>query len=319
MSDLSVRHGYRSRCFRSLTAAAAMLLGTGYAMAQEAAPAAAPEAVVLVEEDSVNNGRISLSGGVDFTTQYIFRGILQEDSGFIAQPWAEVGFNLYSGEGAINSIDLVFNTWNSLHSKQTGSTEGGAEIWYESDFTMGINVGLFEKWSTGVAYVAYVSPNDAFNTVQEIDLSLGYDDSAHWEGNSFNFGGFAPSATLAFEFDGQADGGAHKGIYLELGLSPSFTVIQSETYPVTLTVPLTVGLSPDSDYYEFGTDDDAFGYFDFGAVFSVPLAFMPRDFGAWEAYAGVHFLFLGDTTEEFNDGDSEDWEVLGTFGFSFAY
>jgi hypothetical protein len=89
---------------------------------------------------------------------------------------------------------------------------------------------------------------------------------------------------------------------------------------------MTVGLG--SNYYEFvdpstGTlEDDTFGYFDVGLVASVPLSFIPSDYGSWSASAGVHFLFLGDTTEHADEGGSsarDDFHLIGTFGISFAY
>ena len=44
--------------------------------------------------------RLTLTAGADFPTAYMFRGIFQEDEGFIFQPWVDLGIALYSGEGA---------------------------------------------------------------------------------------------------------------------------------------------------------------------------------------------------------------------------
>jgi hypothetical protein len=41
-----------------------------------------------------NTGKFSISGGVDITTAYFFRGILQERDGFIIQPYGELGWAL---------------------------------------------------------------------------------------------------------------------------------------------------------------------------------------------------------------------------------
>ena len=49
------------------------------------------------EHEGPNQGRVSVSIGFDVTTQYMFRGIFQDDQGFIIQPWGEVGFNLHAG------------------------------------------------------------------------------------------------------------------------------------------------------------------------------------------------------------------------------
>lgn len=262
-----------------------------------------------------NKGRISLSAGVDFTTAYFFRGILQEDGGFIAQPYGDVTISLYEGEEGLNSVGATLGMWNSFHagaSGGSGTTNNDPKIWYEADFYGGFTFGLFDKFETGVTYTAYTSPNTSFKTVQEIAFSLSFDDSDL-------LGPFAlsPSVLLAVEVKGQADGGADKGVYLALGVEPGLTLIESDKYPVTLSMPLTLGLSL-SNYYEDGTgDDDAFGYFDLGVKLGVPLAFIPADFGAWEAYAKADFLFLGDNLEAVNNGEA--FQAIGTFGIALSY
>jgi hypothetical protein len=122
---------------------------------------------------------------------------------------------------------------------------------------------------------------------------------------------------LAVEVKGQADGGSNKGVYLQLGVEPGFTLIESENYPVSLSFPLTLGLSL-SDYYQNSTgDDDTFGYFDLGVNLSEPLSFIPADYGSWEVFVKGDFLFLGDNLEAVNDGDS--FEAIGTFGIALSY
>ena len=126
-----------------------------------------------------------------------------------------------------------------------------------------------------------------------------------------------PSVLIAFEFDGQADAGAHEGVYAQIGIAPGYTFLADSAYPLTLSVPLAVGLSL-SDYYEFGTgSDDTFGYFSAGATLSVPLAFIPPEFGKWLVKAGVQVLVLGDNLKAINDGD--EVQVIGTLGVAFSY
>lgn len=258
-----------------------------------------------------NKGRISLGAGVDFSHAYYFRGIRQTDESFVAQPYVDVTFNLYDGGEVLNSVDATVGIWNSFHSRNLGVVSDPS-AWYEADLYGGFTFGLFDKLETGVTYTAYTSPNSAFSTVQEISFSFGFDDSDL-------LGPFAlsPSAVLAVEVRGQADGGAKKGVFLALGVEPGLTLIESERYPVSLSFPLTLGLSL-SDYYEFGTgSDDTFGYFDLGVQLGVPLSFIPAAYGSWEAYARADFLFLGDNLEAVNDGDS--FQAIGTFGIALAY
>lgn len=259
-----------------------------------------------------NEGRISLSAGVDFTTAYYFRGILQEKDGFIAQPYGDVTINLYEGENGLNSVGATVGIWNSFQTDSPGDP-GDPTAWYEADLYGGLTFGLFDNWEAGVIYTAYLSPNGAFTSTQEIAFSLSFDDSEL-------LGAFAlsPQILVAVEIKGGgADAVRPLGTYFELGVEPGFTLIESENYPVSLSFPLTLGLSL-SDYYQDSTgDDDTFGYFDLGINLSVPLSFIPADYGSWEVFVKGDFLFLGDNLEAVNSGDA--FEAIGTIGISLAY
>lgn len=266
------------------------------------------------DDKGPNTGRVSLSAGMDWTTAYFFRGILQEDQGLILQPYAEVGFKLHEGTPAFGNVALAVGLWNSLHEGPTGTGGANADprIWYEADFYTKVSWSFLERFNAAAIYTAYMSPNDAFGTVEELALSLGFDDSAFLGPFSLQ-----PTALLAWEVAGQADGGAHRGIYLQLGVTPSYTVAAKSRYPLTLSLPLLVGLSLD-DYYEFGTGhDDTFGYFQGSVSASVPLAFIPPALGAWTARAALTVLVLGDNLRAVNNRDRT--EVIGTLGVSLAY
>lgn len=261
-----------------------------------------------------NEGRISLGAGVDFATAYYFRGIIQEDEGFIAQPYADATFNLYDGGQGFNNFGVTLGIWNSFHDEQT-SASGDPQSWYEADLYGGVALGFLDFFELSSTYTAYTSPNGAFTDVHELAFGLSFDDSKF-------LGAFAlsPYIVLAFEIDGQADGGSDEGVYLELGIEPGFTLGEGGNYPVAFSFPLKVGLSLD-DYYEErrpdGTfSDETFGYFDGGIAVSIPLAFIPESFGSWEVSAAGHFLVFGDTLEAIND---DDFEALGVFGLSLSY
>jgi hypothetical protein len=259
-----------------------------------------------------NEGRISLGAGTDFATAYYFRGIIQEDEGFIAQPYADATFNLYDKGEGFNSLGVTLGIWNSFHDEQTGAA-GDPKSWYEADLYGGITLGFLDFFELSSTYTAYTSPNGAFTDVHELALGLSFDDSKF-------LGAFAlsPYLALAFEIDGQADGGSNEGVYLELGIEPGFTLGEGGSYPVAVSFPLKVGLSLD-DYYEDPNtgSDETFGYFDGGIAVSTPLAFIPESFGSWEVSAAGHFLALGDSLETINGGDN--FEAIGIFGISLSY
>jgi hypothetical protein len=323
--DWTTTHGgfSRSRVQSALTVAALLTLGAGNLAwgqtpappAGQAAPAAPAAAATPATPPAPNTGRLSVSAGVDWTTAYFFRGIKQETEDLILQPYGELTLKLVEHAGALTSLSLTGGIWNSLHTGPTGSdspTANDPAVWYELDGYFKLSAVLLEDLTASVIYTAYLSPNNVFNTVQEIALGVAYNDAKRLGPFALN-----PSLLVAFEFDGQADAGADKGIYLQLGIAPGYTFMADSAYPLTLTVPLAAGLSL-SDYYEFGTgSDDTFGYFSAGATLSVPLTFIPAEFGKWVVKGGVQVLVLGDNLKAVNDGD--DIQVIGTLGLAFTY
>ena len=284
------------------------------ALAQEARPAdqnatnAAASATAApaqpAEEPSIK--RVTTAAGFDFATAYMFRGIYQEDSGVIVPPFVDVGVLLYQGSGTLTSVTANGGIWNSLHSGPSGNS-GRGNPWYEADYYGSVTFA-FGRWKPGALYTSYTSPNDAFNTVHEIAAVLAYDDSS----SPFPL---SPKATLAFEMKGQADGGENEGTYLELGIRPVVKIIDAARYPVSLAVPVKLGLSV-KDYYEGPAGSDRFGYFDTGLIASVPLAFMPSK-TAWEVHGGVDFLWLGDNLRLLNRSDRV--KPVGILGLSVTY
>ena len=264
-----------------------------------------------------NTGRLSLSGGIDITTAYFFRGILQERDGAIFQPYLELGVSLYKGEddkgeGNFSGLSLFGGTWASLHTEETNHTASSLDAFYEQDWYGGIQLQFMDnKITTRAFYIAYTSPSDAFRTVQEVDLSAALDDS-EW------LGAFAlkPSILFATETENSAMG-PERGEYMEFGVAPGFPIVDSEDFPVTLTFPNKLGISLD-DYYEVSeSNEDTFGYYSTGVKVSFPLTFIPEDYGSWSASGGATLLVLGTNTKNLNDKDSP-W-VVGTWGVSMAY
>ena len=254
------------------------------------------------------DSRVGATIGMDFTHAYLFRGIKQETGGLIAQPYVDASFSLLQRDEGLTGVTFSIGTWNSLHTGETGAGGPAANVapWYESDFFTGVALGL-NNWEAGITYTSYLSPNDSFSTVHELALTLAMDDS-----DLLRFP-LSPHVGLAIEMAGQADGGASEGVYLELGVEPAVEVLDGR---MSVSVPATLGLSL-SNYYEDGAGaDDAFGFFDLGAVASYPLE-LPEGYGAWEITGGLHILLLGNYLETLNDGN--EVQVVGSLGISISY
>jgi hypothetical protein len=283
----------------------------GAATASSSSAAAAPAAQPAADEPDPK--RVTLAAGIDFANAYLFRGIFQEDQGVVVPPFVDVGVSLYQGDGTVKSITANGGIWNSLHSGPSGSGTDGRSPWYEADYYGSVTFTL-GNWKPGALFTSYTSPNDVFATVQELAAVLAYDDS----GSTFPLN---PKAIMAFELDGQADGGGGledgggKGTYLELGIRPVLTLVDHGRYPLTLAVPVKLGLSL-KDYYEGPTGSNTFGFFDLGGIASVPLAFMNGK-STWEVHGGVDILWLGDNNMALNGG--ERVKPIGIVGMSVTY
>jgi hypothetical protein len=308
----------RGALCRSLAITLCVVAAPLTAWSEDAAPAntaveAGSDPAATAEPPPSNSGKISLSVGSDFTNAYFFRGILQERDGFIWQPYGGVTFKLAEdvGYGVIDNIDFSLGSWNSVQSEQTFASGSGPANWFESDVIVGFTMGLWGFVSTNISYIAYTFPNGAFSTAQELDWTIAFNDSELLGPFALN-----PSMLWAFEVDSTAFGD-QEGIYLGLGVKPAVTLFEEAEFPVTLALPLTVGLSV-SDYYEVpGESDDTFGYFDAGLVASVPLSFISSDYGSWSVSAAVDYLALSGTLADANEGNGGYW--VGKGGIAFSY
>lgn len=249
-----------------------------------------------------NPGAVTLTASMDFSNAYFFRGIPQDDTGVIMWPAADLGFALFSGDGALKSVGVNVGTWNSLHTGAAG-TDGLGKLWYESDFIATFGLGFGGGVNLGTIYTAYTSPNGAFASVKEIAFKLSVDDSG-----ALGAAAVKPYALLAFELDGQADGGANEGKYLELGIGPGFPLSRA-----SVTVPLKVGLSL-GDYYEGLLGDERFGFFSVAGVVTVPVTGTTTRFGGWNIHGGVEFLKLGDRNQALGETN-----VVGSIGIGLSY
>jgi hypothetical protein len=269
----------RVRLGKSALAAALALLLPGAAAAQTPAAASPPDP---------NPGALTFTGGLDVPSKYIFRGIVQEaDSKLTLFPYGDLGIALYSGEGGLKSASVNFGVWNALLTGSSGLDGDTEKLHYEEDFYATLGLGFAHGVSLGTTYTAYTSPNGMFGTVQELAFKVS---KAHM---------LNPYGLIAFELDGQADGGEDKGTYLELGVAPSWPLAGGKA---TIAVPVKFGFSL-SNYYELNGDDHKFGYVDVGALFTVPLGSATSKFGAWNFHGGVDVFGFGDTTKAFNNGD----------------
>ena len=235
---------------------------------------------------------VAVTGGLDFTNQYNFRGIRQNTEGVSIWPYVDLGLGF-------ENVTVNVGTWNALHSQLDDNK------WYESDLyaAVGFSAGTT---TLGVTYTSYTSPGDYFAHVKELSVKATVDDSG-----ALGTASLKPYALVAFELgDASADGGTDKGTYLELGVAPGVAGGRA-----SLAIPIKVGLSL-KDYYEFGTGEDStFGYFSIGGVVTVPFN------DNFNLHGGVEFQAFGENVKNYNGfGDDGDGPAaIASIGVGFSF
>lgn len=278
----------------AIALAAAAVLGASANAGQTQAPA---KTVQEVAKESCITGDI----GFDITNAYFFHGIRQEDQGFIIQPYADLYFKVYQGDGFLSSLSVDLGIWNSFHSNR--GRPSTTSNWYEFDFSAGLSAVLAEKWTFATAFRYYGSPGDYFDNAYTVTFKLGYDDKDLLGAFSLQ-----PYVLVEWELDGKSANGSDTGVYYEVGLTPNF-----DAGPVNLALPLRAGFGS-SDYY---AGDEGFGYFSAGLVATYSLAFIPECLGEWSLSASATYLHLGEGTEVSNDGDDNEWIFSGGLKVAF--
>lgn len=264
--------------------------------------------------------------GVNVVSQYVSRGVIFENQAGIIQPYADLYFKLYSGDGALSAISLNLGIWNSFHSRKTdaglasGAGSSSTRSWYEFDFTAGLAFTFAKNITFTPSYYTFLSPNDGFSTFQALNLALAAD-TTDWFG--FNL---APKVQVMFELENKTGTGSDEGIYYEVSIAPSFPV-----GPLTVSIPVVAGFGSNDFYGSLNTgtgliEDESFGFVSGGVAVSYPLAFIPECYGKWTASAGYTFYYLGDGTSDFNTSarggavrDGNDTEHVFSGGLMVAF
>lgn len=270
--------------------------------------------------DEGNASGITAEATIDYVSQYFFRGVEQIDSdqGAVIQPG--ISFTLPVEE----NIGLTVGTWGSFHTDTDGPAGPGAasnpSSWYEQDIYASLDfvLGDFEA-SVGATY--YTFPSSAVNgNITELNFIVSYDDAQLM--TDLGLEGFAMNPYVELAVEVQNNLLPDENIYLELGGEFELGLEEIADLPITITVPVALGLSLD-DYYTTtnGGGNETFGYLSVGLFGSVPLKDLigyDEWMGAWDLTAGVTVYFLNsDVSMTDNTSDSSDnYQFVATIGVS---
>jgi hypothetical protein len=241
---------------------------------------------------------------LDVSDHYITpRGLNVENEEAIFQPLALLFANLYSSETTfVSDVSLTAGVWSSVHTKESGPDPGH---WNEFDPIFGVTVKFAEMLKFDTTWTAFDSMVDAYPTSQHLELKLTVDDSK-W------LGAYALNPYVAYwqELEDKATvvfdpATSEESFYFTLGVNPS---IKFDSFKVEF--PTFVNLVDNDFYQQFDGSGGGSGaaVISTGIKASVPLKFVPQEYGFWTWYAGVKYYHLD------NDGLEDGNSVLTTGG-----
>jgi len=267
---------------RTITTVAAFAAACFAGSVAYAGPSKPAKPVVEVAQESCITGDI----GFDVVSNYITKGVVQENQGFIIQPYADLHFRIYKGAGALTSVTVDLGIWNSFHSHRP-NVRGTTRNWYEFDFQAGVTWN-FNKLALGTYWKEYASPSDRFNNAYAVGFNLAYDDS-----DVLGAWALHPYAVIELNVQGTTGNNTNgsRGQYYEVGIAPAHS-----WGDWTLSLPINAGFGSGGFYL----GNRGFGFFGAGVKATYALNCIPACLGKWSVYSGFNYYYLGGNSGPLN-------------------
>lgn len=207
---------------------------------------------------------INLTGTVAFTSDYLFRGVTQTDSGIAVQG----SFDLHHQSGAYAGV------WGSnvkFLEDETVEPEDRADV--EIDVYVGYSKELTNGFSYGLKAARYMYPGAAESLnyeVDEFEISVGY--------------AIPPGIKFGLAYDYSPDFAGNSG------QAHHYLLTATQTYPNGVGFTVQVGQQAISDNERFGLDDYRY--------YGVSLSYVLADFNTAINYSNTDL----DNAEDSADG-----------------
>jgi hypothetical protein len=243
------------------------------------------------------------------------RGLVIADKGVELQPTGALVFDLYEGKGFLDKVTATAGVWNSLNTSLHIPTAGP---WFEIDYFAGLTFHFADRFSLYTRYVAFDSPGNQFQTDNNIESTLSYDDTG-WLSKDF---GLHPYVRLFYNASGSSTviTGRNGNTWdAELGMVPTYTWRGLPHLPVTLTFPTYLTVGPTN----FWGGDSNVGVFTTSLMATMPIACIPERYGRWHWDVGVSYFNLlnsklVDAANTLGCGTDRN-RVLGQVGLGFDF
>jgi hypothetical protein len=252
----------------------------------------------------------SLDVGVDFVTAYWWQGYLYENKGLIAQPYLELGVPLRDADDGGPAVDIYFGWWSSLHSAHTDANVSAYESWYECDLYSGVTLS-FEDFYLDFYYGFYLYPNNnEFDTVQELGGLVGW-----YPDTQTLIGWLLGEPTIGVYIETRRSNVGNVGdraSYAIIDFGPSVEWVPDK---VTVSFPVSVGLSIESFYEDESGHDEVVGYASLGVDLEFPLG--NRAGADTTFHVGAVGLLLSDNVSEVNGTSDTEGYLYASLNFAF--
>lgn len=263
-------------------------------------------------QEAVSRGlmapRISGYAEVGIADKYVYHGYIVETRGPVVQPYLELYGQFYDGGGLLSSASAKLVIFNSFQLSRDGRQHMSEPLrsWYEVEIKPGVELVFAKELTFTASYRRFESPNGAYGSSDGLEFALAYDDTRLLGAMALH-----PHALWIAPLEFGSDAG--EGPYFEAGIAPSVVLGGGAKYPLTASVPVTVGVG-DQQHYA-GRN---FGFASAGLALSMPLAFIPEGFGKWTFATSATYYRLGETAAEFtNNGNRDTGQVAGTLSVGF--
>lgn len=238
---------------------------------------------------------------LDFSSAYITpRGLNVENEGLVFQPLLLSFWSLYSDKNQfMNDVTLTAGVWASFHTETSGADPGH---WNEWDPILGLSFGLGEYVKFETNFTAFDSMVDSYTTSTHLELKFKFDDSK-WLGD------FALNPYVAYwqELENKATvvfdpATSQESFYFTFGINPGFKLGE-----VKFDFPTYINLVGNDFYQEFSGASGGAGLavFGTGVKASLPLKFIPEEYGFWNVYTAFKYYHLS------NDGLLDGNQAIG--------
>ena len=268
-----------------------------------------PTTVPALPDERVGT-MLGFSGGGTYTSHFISFGADVWGGGNNASPFSADSTAFLYGTLTCKftpEFSGFINIWSDLNDNVDSEIGGPIQ---EIDFNAGVNY-TWNNFTFGATWAYWQFGGGA---EKAIELSAAYNDKDLWEDTLKGFA-LNPSVLFHYRYDTDGDLTSEIAGVLQFGIAPSytFTFEGMADYPLSVAVPLNAGYF--TDPYQ-GGDGAGFGYVNAGVSVGVPLAFIPKQYGAWTA--SVSEVFFHTFDEDIPGNPNENFFVTSlSLGVSF--